>query len=77
MFGEQGPPAQRACGVREEPGVDALHVEGMATFGQEPEPIVRFEFAQADGTVGAFFQPFLHRIVEEDRESVYEGLVHT
>ena len=76
LLREQAPPAERACGVREEPGVDAVHVEGMAAFGQEPQAILCFELAQADRTVRAFFQAFLHRVVEEDGQGVDEGLVH-
>ena len=76
LLREQAPPAQRACGVREEPGIDTLHVKGVAAFGQEPQAILCFELAQANRTIRAFFQPFLHRVIEEDRQSVYEGLVH-
>jgi hypothetical protein len=32
-------PAERACGVMEEPQVNAVEMEGMLAHGQEPEDI--------------------------------------
>ena len=77
--GEEAPPAERAGGVGEEPGVDALEVERVAALGQQPELVVGGELAQADSAVERVLAILAADAddvpVQEHRERVDEGLV--
>lgn len=60
----------------EEPGIDALQVEGMAATWKQPELVIGLEFAEAHSTVEWVFQAY-DGFVLEDRKGVDEGLVHS
>ncbi|XBH63806.1 hypothetical protein VPH35_117699 [Triticum aestivum] len=49
--------AERAVGVRLEPGVDARQVESVAALGQQPQALAVPELAQADGAVRGVDEP--------------------
>lgn len=66
--------AERAGGVRQEPGVDAFHVEGVAAFGEQPELVLGVELAETYGTVEWVLEAD-DGVVVEDGEGVDEGLV--
>jgi hypothetical protein len=84
--GEEAPAAERAGGVGQQPRVDALEVERVAALGQQPEPVVGRELAQAHGAVERVLGLGLalpapapaddDAAVEEHRERVDGGLVH-
>jgi len=57
--------------VRQEPGVNTLHVKSVATFGKQPELVLRFKFTQTNGTVKGVFESY-DGLVEEHREGVNE-----
>ena len=44
-------PTEGACGVREEPHVDALGVEGVLASREELEDLILLEFAKANGAL--------------------------
>lgn len=61
--------------MRQQPGVDAVHVEGMAAFGQKPQLVVGLELAEADRAVERVLDGADDGLVEEHGEGVDEGLV--
>ena len=61
--------------MRQEPSVNALHVEGMGAFGEQSEVILSLKLTQTDSTIKRGFQSN-DGFVVEDREGVYEGLVN-
>lgn len=71
---EEASSAERASGVREEPRVNALDVEGMAAVGEEPEFVFGVKFTEADGAVEWILEAD-NGSVEEDWQGVDEGLV--
>ncbi|KAG6536984.1 hypothetical protein ZIOFF_002062 [Zingiber officinale] len=71
---EEARPAQRASGVGQKPGVDALDVERVATLGEKPELVVCLELAKADGAVERVLDAG-DGLVLEDGEGVNEGLI--
>lgn len=58
----------------QEPGVDALHVKGVAASGQQPELVLCFELAQTNGAIEGVLESD-DGLVVEDGEGVDEGLV--
>ena len=71
----KGSSAERTRGVREEPRVDTVDVEGVAANRKQPELIVLGEFAETDGAVERLFGAFDDVFVEEDRKGVDQSLV--
>ncbi|KAB8108702.1 hypothetical protein EE612_044588, partial [Oryza sativa] len=75
--GEEAAAAERAGGVRQQPRVDAVDVEGVAALGEEPEAVVVGELAEADRAVERVLPAGADDgAVEENRQRVDEGLVH-
>lgn len=72
---DEGFSAERAGGVAEEPGVDAVDVEGVAAGGEQPELILVGELAEADGAVEWLLGGADDLLVEEDWKGVDQGLV--
>ncbi|BAS96531.1 Os06g0187350, partial [Oryza sativa Japonica Group] len=76
--GEDAAAADGARGVRQQPGVDAGHVERVAARREEAELVVAGELAQAHGAVErvVLAEPGADDgAVDEDGERVDEGLV--
>ena len=68
-----GEPAERAGGVGDEPHVDALGVEAVATAGQEPRLLAVLELGEAHGALHHRVLPLLVRtsrrqMVHRDRQ---------
>jgi hypothetical protein len=49
--GDQVGPTNRARGVRDQPGVDAIGVENVAALGEQTQRFVVFELVQAHGAL--------------------------
>ena len=62
--------------MRQEPGVNTLHVKSVATFWQQPELVLRLKLTQTNGTVKGVLLESYDGLVEEHREGVNEGLVN-
>lgn len=72
---EEATPTKRASGVGQEPGIDALDMEGMAALGEKPELVVTVKLAEANSAIEGILEAY-DGFVEEHREGVDEGLVH-
>lgn len=59
----------------QKPSVDAVHVEGVAAFGEQSELVVGLEFAEANRAIKWVQFEADYGLVEEHREGVDEGLV--
>uniref|UniRef100_A0A8R7R0V1 Uncharacterized protein n=1 Tax=Triticum urartu TaxID=4572 RepID=A0A8R7R0V1_TRIUA len=77
VVGREHAAAERAGGVGEQPGVDAVDVERVAAQRQQPQPVVAGELAQAHRAVERLLgaRADHHLPVEEHRQRVDDGLV--